>query len=116
MDWLKPTIVALGAMAGIAHAAGTKWETHSCEYEDMKKDVSLSGPCHKQETRINGNFAYVLVWPSGSKVTVEYVNAQSGHHIWKINGAPAAAIEISRENLKGFSLDLNQFLEWQDRP
>jgi hypothetical protein len=116
MDWLKPMVIALCATVGIAHGAGPKWETYSCEYGDIKKDVSLSGRCHKEETRINGNFAYILVWPSGNKVTVEYVNAQSGHHIWKINGAPAAAIELNRENLKGFSLDLKQFLEWQDRP
>lgn len=97
-------------------AATPKWETHNCEYADLEKDISLDGRCHKQDTEINGHFAYTLTWPSGNKVTVEYVEAQSGHHIWKINGKPAAAIEISREHLRGFSLDLNQFLEWQDIP
>ena len=100
----------------MALAASPKWETYSCEYMDIKKDISLSGKCHKQETEINGKFAYVLSWPSGNKVTVEYVNSQSGSHLWKINGQSAAAIEVNREHLKGFSLDLNQILEWQDKP
>ena len=104
------------ATAGVAHAASSKWETYSCEYMDIKRDISLSGKCHKQEAEINGKFAYVLTWPSGGKVTVDYVNSQSGNHIWKINGQSAAAIEVNREHLKGFSLDLNQMLEWQDRP
>lgn len=93
----------------------SQWETYSCEYMDLKKDIMLTGKCHKEDTKINGNFAYILVWPNGNKVTVEYVNSQSGHHIWRINGEAAAAIEINREHLQGFSLDLNQFLEWQDR-
>jgi hypothetical protein len=109
-------MIILLATAGITHAANPKWETYSCEYQDLKKNILLSGRCHKQETKIHGNFAYILTWPSGNKVTVEYVNSQSGNHIWKINGEPAAAIEVNRENLKGFSLDLNQIIEWQDRP
>lgn len=116
MNWLKQLMIILLATAGIAHAANPKWETYSCEYQDLKKNILLSGRCHKQETKIHGNFAYILTWPSGNKVTVEYVNSQSGNHIWKINGEPAAAIELNRENLKGFSLDLNQIIEWQDRP
>jgi hypothetical protein len=69
-----------------------------------------------QETKIHGNFGYILTWESGNKVTVEYINSQSGNHIWKINDQPSVAIEVNRENLKGFSLDLNQILEWQDNP
>ncbi len=109
-------IALVASIPGMANAAKPKWETYSCDYSDSAKGVSLSGRCHKQATEINGNFAYVLTWPSGNKVTVEYVNAQSGHHIWKLNGKSAAAIEVTRENLKGFSLDLNQIIEWQDNP
>ncbi|MBS0229268.1 MAG: hypothetical protein JSS23_11305 [Proteobacteria bacterium] len=108
--------VALSCATSSAFAAKPVYETHSCDYTDLGKDITYSGRCHKQETEINGNFAYILTWPSGGRVTVEYVNSQSGNHIWKLNGKPAAAVEISREHLKGFSLDLNQLLEWQDRP
>lgn len=108
--------VAVIVISGSAYGAQGRWETYSCEYFDFRKDISLSGRCHKQETKINGNFAYILSWPSGNKVTVEYVNSQSGNHIWKINGQAAAAIEVNRENLKGFTLDLNQIIEWQERP
>jgi hypothetical protein len=113
----SPLLVGLVVLiaADNCHAAPPKWETQSCEYADLKRDITLTGLCHKEATKINGNFSFVLTWPSGNKVSVEYVNSQSGHHIWRLNGQPAAAVEIDREHLKGFSLDLNQFLEWQDR-
>jgi hypothetical protein len=104
---------SISAHAAIA-AVQPQWETYSCDYEDLSKDISLSGRCHKQQTEINGNFAYILTWPSGNKVTVEYVKSQSGNHIWKLNGESAVAVEINRENLRGFTLDLNQIIEWQD--
>ncbi len=109
-------VILMATAMGVAHAENPKWETYSCEYFDLKKDITFLGRCHKQETKIHGNFAYILTWPSGNKVTVEYVNSQSGNHIWKINGQSAAAIEVNREHLKGFSLDLNQILEWQENP
>lgn len=96
--------------------AAPKWETYHCEYQDLANDISLTGRCHKEEIKIDDHFGYQLTWPSGNKATVEYVNSQSGYHIWKINGKAAAAIEITREDVRGFTLDLNQFLEWQDNP
>ena len=98
----------------ISLVAAPNWETNNCEYQDLANDILLTGRCHKEDIKIKDNFGYQLTWPSGNKVTVEYVEAQSGHHLWKINGKSAAAIEITRENLRGFTLDLNQFLEWQD--
>ena len=93
-----------------------KFETYSCEYQDIARNIELTGHCHKQQTDFSGKFGFVLTWPSGGKVTIEYVNSQSGNHIWKINDNNAVAIEINREHIKGFSMDLNQFIEWQDRP
>ncbi len=114
----KSIYVAFLAMNAVCIPLGAapKWETFNCEYQDLANDILLSGRCHKEDTKIKDNFGYQLTWPSGNKVVVEYVNSQSGHHIWKINGKSAAAIEITRENLRGFTLDLNQFLEWQDNP
>jgi hypothetical protein len=116
MKKLLPFCVVV--ISAISHPLGAapKWETYNCEYMDLATDISLTGRCHKEDIKINDNFGYQLIWPSGNTVTVEYVGAQSGHHVWKINGKSAAAIEITRENLRGFSLDLNQFLEWQDNP
>lgn len=112
--------LAIFATAICAHAtkpaAQPKWETYSCDYENFSTNLSLSGRCQMQATEINGNFAYILTWPSGNKVTVEYLKSQSGNHTWKLNGEPAAAVEINREHLRGFSLDLNQIIEWQDKP
>jgi hypothetical protein len=96
--------------------AGLQWETNSCNYNNFSKNIYLSGKCHKQETRINGNFSYILTWPTGNKLTVEYVKSQSGNHIWTLDGKSAVAIEINREHLRGFSLDLNQLIEWKDNP
>jgi hypothetical protein len=97
----------------LAHSA-SKWETSSCDYSDIAKEVSLSGHCHKQESTVHGNFAYVLTWPSGNKVVVEYIKSQSGNHLWLINGQRAVGTEVTREQVRGFTLDLNQLLEWQD--
>lgn len=114
---MKNSVVALLVIScsfGAAQAAQPKWETPTCEYVDLAKDIRLSGRCNMKETQINGNFGYLLTWPSGNKVTVEYVHSQSGNHIWKINGKSAAAIEVDRTNLRGFTLDLNQMLEWRN--
>ena len=97
-------------------AKPSKFETYSCEYQDLAKNIILSGRCHKQQTEISGNFGYILTWPSGGKISIEYVNSQGGNHIWKISGKNAVAIEINREHLRGFTTDLNQFIEWQDHP
>ena len=112
---ISVTLLALNALCGSLSAA-PKGDTYNCEYMDLEKDISLTGRCRKEEAKFNDNFGYQLIWPSGNKVSVEYVNSESGHHIWKINGKSAAAIEITREQLRGFTLDLNQFLEWQDNP
>ncbi len=113
--WFLIGIAATVVTCNIVRAAQPKWETSSCEYFDLKKDVMLNGRCHKEATKINDHFGYLMTWPSGNKITVEYVNSQSGNHIWRINDEAAAAIEITRYHLKGFTLDLNQLLEWEER-
>lgn len=109
-------IIAIIFVVSISAHAAPKWETYNCYYSDLEKDISVNGRCHKQETEINGNFAYILSWPSGNKVTVEYLTRQGGSHLWKINGKSAVAFEVSKYNLRGFSIDLNQFLDWDDIP
>ncbi|NBO82885.1 MAG: hypothetical protein EBU75_08655 [Betaproteobacteria bacterium] len=93
-----------------------KFATYSCDYQNLSENIVLSGPCHKQEKHFSGKFGYILTWPSGSKISIEYIKSQSGHHIWKMNGKSAVAVELDREHLRGFTTDLNQFIEWQDRP
>jgi hypothetical protein len=109
--------VALGEIvaANPVYAAQPAWETDFCEYFDIKRNIMLSGRCHKEFTKINGHFGYILTWPSGNKVSVESLKSQSGNHIWRLNGDAAVGIEITRDHLKGFTLDLNQLLEWEDR-
>lgn len=92
-----------------------KWETDSCIYNDLSKDIVLFGRCHIEHTEIHGNFATVLTWPSGNKVTVEYTKSQSGHHLWQINGVSGVGFEINRMHLNGFTLDMNQFIEWESK-
>ncbi len=108
-------LIALLFLSTNAYAAAPKWETYSCEYFDLKRDITLTGRCHMEATEINGHFGYILTWPSGNKVSVEYVKSQSGNHLWRLNSQEAAAVEITREHVKGFTLDLNQLLEWQLR-
>jgi uncharacterized protein len=96
--------------------AKSQWETYSCEYFDLKKGINLDGRCHMEDTEINGHHAYILTWPSGNKVSVEFINSQSGHHIWRLNGEAAAATELSPKWFTGFTLDLNQALGWEQSP
>lgn len=120
IDELSRSIFTFGAKKAARKSESPanpgKFETYSCEYQDLSKNIILGGRCHKQETSFSGNFGYTLTWPSGSKLSIEYVKSQSGNHIWKINGKNAVAIEINREHLRGFTTDLNQFIEWQDQP
>ena len=104
------------AMACHCYSQEIGWDIFSCEYMNLENDILLSGHCRKEVTEINGNLAHILKWPSGNSVTVEFVRSQSGHHIWNINAEQSVAIEINRDHFRGFSMDLNQFLEWQDRP
>jgi hypothetical protein len=106
-------LIALLLLTLDVSAADQKYKINSCEYNDLRRGISLSGSCYMQATSKDGNFAYILSWPNEHNVVVEYINSQSGFHIWKINGQPASGIEVSREHLKGFSHDLNQILEWQ---
>lgn len=113
MNRLIIYLIAFFLLTPDVPAAEQKYKINSCEYNDFRRSISLSGSCYLQETSINGKFAYILSWPTGHKVTVEYINSQSGFHIWKINGHSASGVEVNREHLKGFSHDLNQILEWQ---
>jgi hypothetical protein len=116
----KTALLAFGGLAklllaSLAYGAQPTWETYFCEYFDLKGNVMLTGRCHKELTKINGHFGYMMKWPSGNSVTVEYLASQSGDHIWRLNRKPAVGIEINRDHLKGFTLDLNQLIEWEDR-
>jgi hypothetical protein len=109
------SLLFLSALQATAQT-GSKWEEPFCDYTDIKRDISVSGRCRMEEIPAGDHYAVQLTWPSGTRVRVEYVASQGGHHLWKINNISAAAIEINRDRLKGFTLDLNQFLEWDARP
>lgn len=83
----------------------------SCDYWDQT-GKSADGPCLLRTVTINGNFAYILTFGDGTRVTVEYVNRQGPYHIWKINGRPAFGYEVNREELHGATLDLKATIEW----
>ncbi len=76
---------------------------------------SAEGPCRLRETTVNGNFAYVLSFADGTRVTVEYLASQSGYHIWNINGQRGFGVEQSRISLRGATLDLQQIVEWDEQ-
>ena len=99
--------------------AKSQWETYSCEYDDWKKGISLDGRCHMEDTEINGHHASILTWPSGNKVSVEFINHQGENNICRLNGEAAVAAvstEPSRKWFTGFTLDLNQELHWEKSP
>ena len=63
----------------------------------------------------NGNFGYALLLISNGKtkrVNIEYVNSQSGNHIWKIDGLSGIGMEINRNWIRGVTQDLSVTVEW----
>ena len=68
-----------------------------------------------ETTTVNGLFAYIITFPKNVRVTVEYVASQGAAHTWRINGQPAMGFEVNREHLIGGSIDLKQYIEWEDR-
>jgi hypothetical protein len=116
--WLRlvAPCVALTLLKGLGPlpAAGQDqtFAASRCSYFNIDSGKTLDGPCLLRTTTVNGNFGYVLTFGDGTRVTVEYVSAQSGYHIWKINGQSAFGVEINRQSLKGATLDLKQIIEW----
>jgi hypothetical protein len=98
---------------GAAH--GQSFREKACSYSNLKTNVSVDGPCVLTQTKINGNFGYIVTFPQGVKVTVEYVDSSGPDHTWRINGQSGWGFEINREHLHGATLDLSQSIEWQDR-
>jgi hypothetical protein len=99
-------------------ASGPTWsqeQTFSAQSCSYWKDngPSADGPCFMRTTTINGNFGYILTFGDGTRVTIEYVKSQSGYHIWNINGQRGFGIEITRNSLRGASIDLQQIVEWE---
>lgn len=110
----KQLVVFIGICLSSSIANAQEFRPKSCSYFDLSKDIALEG-CVMKESTVNGNFAYILTFKSGFKVTVEYVKSQGPNHIWRINGEKGMGYEINREHLHGVTLDLNEEIEWQDR-
>jgi hypothetical protein len=43
------------------------YRAQSCSYGDMARNVYADGPCLMQDTKINGNFAFILIWPTATR-------------------------------------------------
>lgn len=109
------TLVAaiLAVVALLCNAwAQTSTATRCSYWNDDGK--SADGPCRLREATVNGHFAYVLAFANGTRVTVEYLESQSGYHLWNINGQRGFGVELSRNSMRGATLDLKQTVEWEE--
>ncbi len=105
--------MCLLAFQGAAYAVSYKAKT--CSYSNLDTNVFADGSCTMQDTKLNGNFTYLMNFKNGTKASIEYLEAQGGMHSWRINGKPGMGFEIDREHLIGGTVDLKQFVEWRDR-
>jgi hypothetical protein len=97
------------------YASAATQNEYSCSCSDDKTDVSLDGRCTLTETTLHGNVAYIMKIKNKT-VSVEYVKSSGADHQWLINGNAGYGFEINREHLHGATYDLNEVIEWQDRP
>jgi uncharacterized protein YecT (DUF1311 family) len=84
-----------------------------CTYFNAETTKIIEGPCTVRTTAINAHFGYILAFPDGTEVSIEYVQSSGPDHIWKINGQSAFGFEINRSHLHGATIDLTQSVEWQ---
>jgi hypothetical protein len=105
------SVTALGLAIAVPGYAGS-YEQKSCSYFDGAKSILDNGSCIITDTAINNDFAYVVVFLSGRKVTIQYVASQGRWHRWLIDGKVGTGYEIDRDHLVGSTLDLNNAIEW----
>jgi hypothetical protein len=100
---------------GSGPAGASDYRAHHCSYFNSATDHMSGGDCSLVKTKMNGHFGYDVSFVDGTKVSIEYVAAQSGHHyVWKINGQLGMGYEIDRTHVSGATVDLKQIIEWGD--
>lgn len=106
MSRVSFSIVILGSILLTTSLAQSQTRTASCDFDDA--DKSFSGPCLVTETASSGEPRYSLkVTLPSREIEVKYLKRQGPYHRWTINGASAAAYEIDRTHICGFTDDLN---------
>lgn len=121
---LKLTIFFIGVLAlrSISPSiAVEQYPVKKCSYWNEKTGESIDNLIDKKVRCVlevispNGNFGYALLLISNGKtkrVNIEYVNSQSGNHIWKIDGLSGIGMEINRNWIRGVTQDLSVTVEW----
>jgi hypothetical protein len=98
----------------IASAQEDQFTVDTCATWNDRTNKAAEGPCRVRSATVNGNFAYVVSFADGSRVTVEYIERQGAYHRLKIDGRPAFGYEPNRTAMRAATLDLKQNVEWGD--
>jgi hypothetical protein len=103
---LSWSIAVLGSILLTPSSVQSQTRTASCEFDNA--DKSFSGPCLVTEVRSSSEPRYTIkVTIPSQEIEVKYLKHQGPYHRWTINGAAAAAYEIDRGNICGFTDDLS---------
>jgi len=104
--------IALGAMmCALPSIALAQTRTANCEYFNAADDKLISGPCLITEIPSPKDDVYTIKATLPSlEVEVRHLKHQGEYHRWTMNGASAAAYEIDRDHICGFTDDLNMSL------
>jgi hypothetical protein len=79
----------------------------TCEYFNSADNKSFEGPCLETRTTKDAELPYTIkITMPGADLEIKYLKRQGPYHRWSINGASAAAYEIDRTHLCGFTDDL----------
>jgi hypothetical protein len=80
----------------------------SCEYYGGADRKDFTGPCLETQTSSPGQDPYTIkISMPAIDLEIKYLKHQGPYHRWTINGVNAAAYEVDRTNICGFTDDLS---------
>lgn len=109
MQLRRTVLVAICVLApALPSLVSAQTRTAFCEYYNASGNKSVNGPCLVTQTSAPGDATYAIkVTIPSIEVDVRYLKHQGEFHRWTMNGASAAAYEIHRDHICGFTDDLN---------
>jgi hypothetical protein len=108
MSRLLMRIAISALICTLPSLAQAQTRTAFCEYFNVSDNKLVNGPCLVTQVSSPRDTIYTIkVTLPSLEVEVRYLKHQGEYHRWTMNGASAAAYELSRDHICGFTDDLN---------
>lgn len=107
---LLPTarIAILTMLSTFPSFASAQTRTAACEYFSSNGSKLVSGPCLVTQLSAPSDPTYAIkVTLPSVELEIRYLKRQGEYHRWTVNGSSAAAYEINRDHICGFTDDLS---------